>query len=524
MVGILKGPCEPAAAENGAAGHACANKAQPWVLAATILGSSMAFIDGSVVGVAIPVMQRAFHATAVQMQWVNNAYLLFLSALILLGGAIGDRIGRRLTFLIGIFIFTVASIGGGLAPSEGFEVLARAVQGVGAAMLVPSSLAILGASFEEKDRGKAIGTWAGASAMVTALAPVMGGWLVDSVSWRAIFWINVPIAASAIAVTLWRMPENKDPESTGRLDYLGAVLAAIGLAGVAYGLSTDPHHTIALIAGLVSLVLFVIWEARIPNPLVPLSLFRDRRFVGANLLTLFLYFAMSGAFFFIPFQLIQVKGFSATAAGAAFLPFTILMGAFSRWSGGLVERFGGRLPLTVGPIVTAVGLSICALDTPRASYWTSLFPGIVVFGLGMTIAVAPLTTVVMSSVPPGSVGAASGVNNAVSRVAGLLAVAVMGFVVARAFSGQMEPWISKHPGPVADAIRPQIADLAAIRFDRHLPGPDVAAARTAIDQSFTLGFRDALLTAAVLSLLAGGAAFTLIRDPSKRRKAPGSRG
>ncbi|HXQ69149.1 MAG TPA: MFS transporter, partial [Pyrinomonadaceae bacterium] len=401
-----------------------------WVLAATILASSMAFIDGTVVNVALPFLQTSLNATAIGIQWVVEAYSLFLSALLLVGGSLGDRYGRRLIFNIGVVVFAIASAACGFAANIEQLIAARAVQGIGGALLVPGSLALISSCFNEKERGKAIGTWSGFSAMTTAIGPVMGGWLVEHVSWRAVFFLNVPLALAVIVISVWRVPESREEDQKGRqLDWLGAALATLSLGAVVYGLIESPRLGFSnpvvwavLIGGVVCLVLFVWHEARAKNPMVPLKLFRSKDFAGANLLTLLLYAALSGMMFFFALNLIQVQGYSATAAGAALLPFIVIMFTLSRWSGGLFDRFGPRLPLMVGPMISAIGLALFALPSVNGNYWTSFFPAVVVVGFGMAVTVAPLTTTVMDSVGEEQAGTASGINNAVSRTAGLLAI------------------------------------------------------------------------------------------------------
>src|SRR6202163_4886175 len=439
----MRPPCDEAAIRSLPSAAPCPPAAGTWILAATILGSSMAFIDSTVVNVALPALQASFHATVVDVQWVVESYGLFLSALILVGGSLGDLFGRRLIFVAGVAIFAAASAGCGRASNIHQLIIARSIQGVGAALLVPGSLAIISTSFDEKNRGRAIGTWSGFTAITTAIGPVLGGWLVQHASWRWAFLINVPLAVAVIAISVWRIPESRSA-TAGRIDWFGALVATAGLGGLLVGFIEsvnlgwrNPLVFGSLLVGFGCLVAFVFIEANVRSPMLPLALFESRSFSGANLLTLFLYSAIGIFFFLFPLNLIQVQGYSATAAGAAVLPLIFMMFFLSRWSGGLVARYGPRGPLIIGPIIAALGFALFAVPSIGDRYWRAFFPAVVVLGFGMAVTVAPLTTVVMNSVRQDLVGTASGINNAVARVAGVLAIAVLGIVMVSAFGSRL---------------------------------------------------------------------------------------
>jgi len=439
MLGPHRLPCEtpaPRSAGEGVAGEA------RWVLPATILGSSLSFIDGSVVNVALPVMQRGLGADFASIQWVVNGYLLSLASLILLGGSLGDRLGRRRMFLTGLVGFAAASLVCAIAPSTHWLVAARVVQGAAAALLMPASLAIISAAYAGEARGRAIGTWAAAGAITTALGPVIGGWLVDAIGWRSIFFVNLPVALVALLLAL-KLPADRGKQEADPLDLRGTVFAVLALGLASFGLVSlgegrSTRGAIALVAALPALWFFIRAEQRSPAPMMPLSLFRDGTFAGANGLTVLLYAALSGGLFVLPYLLIDVHHYSATAAGAAFLPFSVLMGMGSRWSGGLVERTGPRLPLILGPSITAIGYVILGLSGSQSSYWSGVLPGLVIVGIGMTLSVAPLTTAVFDSAPGEKSGTASGINNAAARAGGLLAVAALGLTFGGADASSLQ--------------------------------------------------------------------------------------
>lgn len=533
MATLIREPCDDGVIWSGRVVRPCPKSSGKWVLVATILGSSLAFIDGTVVNVALPALQKDLRATVVGVQWVIEAYSLFLAALLLVGGSLGDRYGRRRVFVAGIAIFAAASAGCGFASGIGHLIAARAVQGIGAALLVPGSLAIISNSFPEEERGRAIGTWSGFSAITAAIGPVLGGWLVETISWRAVFFINLPIAILVIIISFRHVPESAS-DAEGRLDWLGAILATSGLGALVYGLIesssrgfVQPIVLAAFISALVLLALFIVVEARSQNPMLPLALFRSRTFTGANLLTFFLYGALGGTLFFLPLNLIQVQRYSPTAAGAALLPFILIMFLLSRWAGALVQNYGARTPLVVGPLIAAAGFALFARTGISGSYWTTFFPAVAILGVGMAISVAPLTTTVMNSVARDRAGVASGINNAVSRAAGLLAIAVFGiaifFVFDRALTHRLaSPQIAASSRQAIDAQRNR---LAGIELPDSIPEQERARLRSAIDLSFVDGFRVVMLTGAILALGSAAPALLLIRKTSLRPRPvpPGSR-
>jgi EmrB/QacA subfamily drug resistance transporter len=499
MAGFTRPPCDAGIIRaTSILPDALSQKRKRLTLAATILGSSMAFIDGSVVNIALPAIQQALHADAASTQWIVNAYLLLLGALVLVGGSAADLYGRRRIFLAGIVVFTAASIACGLSPDITVLVASRAVQGLGAALLTPASLAMLGATFDTHERSHAIGIWAGAGALTAALGPVLGGWLVDQVSWRAIFLLNVPLAIAAAVLAIFAC-ESRDPQAKP-LDWKGAVAVAIGLAAITWGLGAIPARGFydkvvlgALGGGVAFLVCFVAIEARShQRAMMPLSLYRSRDFSGTNALTLLLYFALGGAFYFLPFGLIRLGSYSATQAGAALLPFALIMGFGASFAGTLSDRFGPRLSLTSGPLIAACGLTLLAFARFGASYWLSVFPAIGVLAIGMTVTVPPLTSTVMASAGETHAGIASGVNNAVARVAGLLAVAALGTVLFASFSHHLAE--ATHANAVLNAV---LAGEAGVTAD----------ATAAFDRAL----RTVMLVTALCAALGGGVSWLWVR-------------
>ncbi len=405
-----------------------------WLLAVAVAGSGMAFLDGTVVNVALPDIGREFDASTSALQWILNSYLLTLASLILLGGSLGDRYGRRRVFVLGVVLFTAASLLCALAPSVELLIAARLLQGVGGALLTPGSLALIEASFRAGDRARAIGAWSGLGGVATAFGPLLGGYLIGAISWRAIFLINLPIGAFVIWAATAHVPESRDPMATGRLDLSGAVLAALGLAGTTYALieapgqGASPAIVVIAVGGLLALAAFFVGERRSANPMLPLEIFRSRQFSAANAVTFVVYAALGG-FFFLLVAFLQISmGYTPIEAGAASLPVTFLMLLFSARSGALAQRIGARLPLTLGPLIIAVGLLWMTQLDPGDSYLTGILPPVIVFGLGLTLVVAPVTATVLAAADSRHAGIASGVNNAVARVASLLAVAALPIV------------------------------------------------------------------------------------------------
>jgi EmrB/QacA subfamily drug resistance transporter len=515
-------PCSQVGAANVAT--PCAPADRKWILVATILGSSLAFMDGTVVNVALPTLQANFAATSGSIQWVVQSYALFSAALLLLGGTIGDRYGRRRTFTSGVVLFALASIACAASVSLGQLIAARAVQGVGAALLIPQGLSILSASFPAEERGKAIGTWSAWTSVFAALGPVAGGWLMQVWSWRLIFLLNLPVAIVVVLLTP-RIPESRAVREDGAtlpLDRLGATLATLGFAATIYALSfapefgwSSPRVIWLLVTGVVLLAAFLRSQQGRANAMMPLSLFRIPRFLAANLLTFLLYGALSGALYVIPFYLIQVRHYAPAAAGAVFLPLIALMFVFSARVGALIPKIGERLLLSAGAIFSGAGFAAVALLDRQHGYLLAVLPGVLLLGVGMTLAVAPLTTAVMSSVSESEMGVASAVNNALSRLAGLVAVSLLALVLAHGFNASLGAQLERSSLP-AEA-RAQIAANQSHLHDTSIPrnlNPEQRSeAASFLDEAFLSGFRLVMFSCAIGAWLGALAVALLLREP-----------
>jgi EmrB/QacA subfamily drug resistance transporter len=500
-----------------------------WVLISTILASSMAFIDGTALNVALPSLQAGLNASGEQLLWVLNAYLLMLAAFILVGGSLGDRLGRKKVYMLGITLFSLASLGCGLSPTIQWLIATRVLQGIGGALMIPGSLAIISALVAPERRGKAIGTWSAATTLVTVAGPILGGVLADRGLWRAVFLINPPIGIFTLLVLYLKVPESRDASVSGPIDSLGAVLVTLGLAGLTYGFISapdfgfkDPRIFGTLVIGALALIAFIWVEIRQSQPMMPLHLFRSSTFSGTNLLTLFLYGALNVAIFFLALNLVQVQGYSKTQAGFAFLPFAGSLILMSRWSGGLADRRGPRLLLIAGPALAGFGflwMAFSGLTRGPGDFWTTFFPGILLFGIGMGFTVAPLSSTVMGSVPTHAAGVASGVNNAVSRIAGVLAIAIVGSIALFVFAGSLRS--KTQPMKLSPAERASVQaeaqKLAGASVPADISPADVPAVDTAIKLAFVDTYRLVMLVCAGLAWLSAGASASLV----EARLAPG---
>ena len=465
-------------------------------MTSAILASAMAFIDGSALNVVLPALQKDLDATGTDLFWLLNSYLLMLAALILPGGSLGDRLGRKKIFMIGIAVFMLGSAASGFAPTVGYLIAARALQGIGGALLIPGSLSIITATFDKSERGKAIGTWSAIATMVTVGGPILGGALADAGLWRYIFFINVPIGIISLIILWYKVPESRDDQSGKSLDYPGVLSIVAGLALLTYGFLKIPVSGfnnwpvyLSLALGTFSLIIFIIVEHKSKHPMMPLQLFNNKSFTGANLLTFFLYAALAGSMLFLTLNMVQVQGYSQLQAGLTLLPFTILLITISRWSGRLVDQYGPRWFLILGPSVTTAGLLLLSFikeTTGPSAYWTTFFPGILLFGLGMSFTVTPLTTTVMGAVANHYSGTASGVNNAVSRVANVFANAIIGALALLFFTGFLNARMEQ--SPLKEEIKIQVVSQAANLGDAKVPANIIGENRIKIARDYKEGF------------------------------------
>jgi EmrB/QacA subfamily drug resistance transporter len=499
-----------------------------WVLVSTILASAMAFIDSTALNVVLPALQKNLHATAADLFWILNAYLLMLAALILAGGSLGDQLGRKKIFMTGIFVFISGSIACGLAPDTGYLIAFRMLQGMGGALMIPGSLSLLSSSIDEKERGKAIGTWSAITTIVTMGGPILGGALADAGLWRYIFFINVPIGIAALLI-LWRkVEESKDAETGHSLDIPGVVTIALGLAALTFGFLRMPalgfnHWAVwgSLVLGLVLLGAFIVIEKRSRNPMIPLQLFANPTFTGVNLLTFFLYAGLGASMLFLSLNLVQAQGYTQLESGLTFLPFTVLMISVARFAGALADKMGPRLFLTGGPALAGCGmliLSFVGQTRGPGDYWTSFLPGVLVFGLGMSFTVAPLTTAVMTAVSDQYSGTASGVNNALTRVANVFANAIFGALAVLLFTTALHRQVDGMPltAPARQAVLAQAGELGNAKVPAGFAAPDRQVIAGAYKAGFILVYKKIMQIAAGLAFTGALMGLVFVR----KRKAP----
>lgn len=499
---------------------------ESWILIATILGSSMAFIDSTAMNVVLPVFQLELNAKISQVQWVIEAYALLLASLLLLGGALGDHYGRKKIFLLGIIVFSLSSLWCGLSGNIQQLIIARALQGIGSALLVPGSLAIITSSFSQDKRGKAIGTWAAFTALMTALGPLLGGWLSEHISWRWVFFINIPISILVIATLIKFVPEINNERSSSKIDLFGGILITLSLGAIVFGLIESSNHGFgnpfiipSMLAGVCLFIVFIIYERRIQNPLVSLNLFKNRVFTGGNIITFFLYSALSGATFFVPFNLIQMQGYSPTEGGAAFLPLLAVLFLLSRWSGSIVDKYGAKRPLIIGPLVSAAGYIMLSVnDLSISNYWNGFFPAILVLGFGMSATIAPLTTAVMNAAHTNHSGVASGINNSVGRVAGVLSIAFLGLLMFTMFDLNINNSLNgvEIPYSVKESIRQQTTKLAAIKIPEDIDLQTQSQLKQMVYNSYQASFKIVMYIISGLAVLSSVVSYRTINPKMKK--------
>ncbi|MFY0601567.1 MAG: MFS transporter [Cyclobacteriaceae bacterium] len=502
---------------------------QKWTLLSTILASSLVFIDSTALNVALPALQKDLGITGTELLWVVNGYALFLSALLLVGGSLGDLYGRNRIFLIGLTIFSISSFVCGISQSSLQLILARAVQGVGGALLTPGSLSIISSQFGVEGRGKAIGIWSTFSALTAVCGPILGGWLAGIGLWRVIFFLNVPLSIVVFVSMIMKVPESRNP-GANKLDLPGALLVTLGLAGVTYCLIESSKYGYAdfeivasLVVGVLSLLAFIVVQKYSAHPMMPLHLFKSITFSGGNLLTLFVYGAMGGALFFLPLNLIQIQGYSEINAGMAMLPIIICIAGISPFIGKYVDHKGVRLPLIVGPLISSLGLfffSLNGITAGPSEYWSTFFISFMLIGAGMGITAAPLTTAVMGAVSEDNSGLASGINNTVSRAAGVLAVALMGAMVMLSFKSSMQSEIAK--SDFSDSMKTEImvesSKLAAAEAPHSLSGEDKVYVKKLLKDSFVGAFNRVVTVASLMTLMGSLMALVFIKDRKRKQK------
>ena len=505
------------------------SSAGKWIMVSTILASAMAFIDGTALNVVLPALQKSLNATSADLFWLLNAYLLMLASLILIGGSMGDKLGRKKVFMIGIFIFITGSAACGFAPDVHFLIAFRIIQGIGGALMIPGSLSLISSSINEKERGKAIGTWSAFTTVVTMGGPILGGALADAGLWRYIFFINVPIGIAALIMLAFRVKENVDENKDRALDFPGAITIALALALITFGFLRMPllgfknwQVYISLIAGFLLLIVFIVIEKKSKHPMMPLQLFANRTFSGANLLTFFLYAGLGAGMLFLSLNLVQAQGYRQLQSGLTFLPFTILMISIARFAGNIADKHGPRLLLIIGPAAAGVGLFLLALiqqTTGAKDYWTTFFPGILVFGLGMSFTVAPLTAAVMSSADNHLSGTASGVNNAMTRIANVFANAIFGALAVIFFSNALQSDLKNIiiPSQIKQTVIAQAVNLGDAKIPEHINGKFKPLIEKSYHESFIAAYKKIMQLSSLLAFLGALMSFLFIKNKSIKK-------
>ncbi|MGF7077775.1 MFS transporter [Mucilaginibacter sp. UYCu711] len=501
-----------------------------WIMVSTILASAMAFIDATALNVVLPALQRSLKATGADLFWILNAYLLMLASLILIGGAMGDKLGRKKIFMVGIFIFITGSAACGLSGSVLTLVICRLLQGIGGALMIPGSLSLISSSINAKERGRAIGTWSAFTTVVTMGGPILGGALADAGLWRYIFFINVPFGVAALLMLAFKVTEIKDQDNKQSLDFAGAITIALGLALITFGFLRMPAVGLvniqsygSVVAGTVFLVIFIIIEITSTNPMMPLKLFSNSTFSGANLLTFFLYAGLGAGMLFLSLNLVQIQGYSQLQSGLTFLPFTVLMITIARFAGSLADKHGPRLFLVLGPAIAGAGLLILSFVKQTggpADYWTTFFPGVLVLGLGMSFTVAPLTAAVMASVSDHYSGTASGINNAMTRISGVFANAIFGALAVLFFSGALQSQIKTVPLNTKDKqlVMQQVTDLGNAKVPANIAVQDKPVIEKAYHEGFINAYANIMRISAGLGFLGALMALIFIRNKTVNKQ------